>query len=560
MLDALRSIGAGKLVIIGIVIIGFIGFFYFVTTRLTAPTMGLLFAGLDPADSGKIVAKLDAMNVPYELKGNGTQIMVANDQVSRLRMTVAQEGLPSGGTMGYELFDRSDSLGTSNFVLNIHRLRALEGELARSIGSLSYVRRARVHLVLPRRQLFSRNAPEASASVVLQMQGGRRLVKGEVAGIQQLVAAAVASLQPSNITIIDGQGTLLARGRSKSSGIDGEPVSGNGRREAFEAQMARTIEEILERTVGGGRVRAEVTADMDFDRVSTTTESFDPDGQVVRSTQSVEQTSAAKDSQGNSNAPVSVASSLPSSNPQGNAASQSSNSNNSNRTEETVNYEISKTTRTHIRDSGTIKRISVAVLVDGSYVTEADNNRTYKPRTQEEMAELKKLVETAIGYDPKRGDKVEVINLRFAKGEQVIEEEPRPLFNLGKNDYMRIAELSILAIVSILVILLVVRPLIKRVLDALPDAIASSKNLIEESVAAAGSHSVALPPASHDTAAETMALPGVASSSNGASTSINMAEVEGRVRDSTMKKIGEIVEKHPDEAVSIIRNWMYQES
>ena len=143
MFDTLRSFGVGRLVIMGLVAIGFIGFFYFLSTRLTAPTMGLLFAGLDPADTGKIVAKLDTMNVPYELKGNGTQILVPNDQVARLRITVAQEGLPSSGTMGYELFDRRDSLGTSNFVLNIYRLRALEGELGRSIRSLSYVLRSR---------------------------------------------------------------------------------------------------------------------------------------------------------------------------------------------------------------------------------------------------------------------------------------------------------------------------------------------------------------------------------------------------------------------------------
>jgi len=544
----------------GMVIVGFIGFFYFLTTRLTAPTMGLLFAGLDPADSGKIIAKLDTMNVPYELQGNGTQILVPNDRVSRLRMTVAQEGLPSGGTMGYELFDRSDSLGTSDFVLNIHRLRALEGELARSISSLSYVRRARVHLVLPRRQLFSRNAPEPSASVVLQMQGGRRLVRGEVAAIQQLVAAAVVNLQPSRITIVDGQGTLLAPGRAKSGGLAAETAEASGRKEAFESQLARTIEEILERTVGAGRVRAEVTAEMDFDRISTTTESYDPEGQVVRSTQSVEETSAAKDSQGSANAPVTVTSSLPSSTPQGTTGSQNSNSTNSNRTEELVNYEISKTTRTHIRESGTVKRISVAVLVDGTYATDAGNNRTYKARTPEEMTELKKLVETAIGYNPTRGDKVEVINLRFAKGEPVLEEEARPLFGLGKNDYIRIAELCILAIVSILVILLVIRPLIKRILDALPEAIASSKNLIEESVAAAGSHSTALPPASAGAGSGAMALPDARASGHERATSINMEEVEGRVRDSTMKRIGEIVEKHPDEAVNIIRNWMYQES
>ncbi|MFM2130503.1 MAG: flagellar MS-ring protein, partial [Pseudomonadota bacterium] len=163
----------------------------------------------------------------------------------------------------------------------------------------------------------------------------------------------------------------------------------------------------------------------------------------------------------------------------------------------------------------------------------------------------KKLVETAIGFNPQRGDKVEVVNLRFAKGEEVIEEDPRPLFGLGKNDYIRIAELLILGIVSILVILLVVRPLIKRILDALPDAIASSKNLINESVAAASAAGAALP--SHS---PMHALP----SASGMSDGIDMASIEGRVRDSTVRKIGEIVEKHPEEAVSIIRNWMYQEN
>lgn len=556
MLDTLRNFGTGRLVIMGLVAVGFVVFFYFLSTRLTTPAMGLLFAGLDPADSGKIVAKLDSMNVPYKLKGNGTQILVPNDKVTRLRMTVAQEGLPSGGTMGYELFDRSESLGTTNFVLNIHRLRALEGELGRSIGSLSYVRRARVHLALPRRQLFNRNAQEPSASVVLQMQGGRRLVKGEVGAIQQLVAAAVPNLQPSHITIIDGQGTLLARGRAKGGGAAGEASPEFGKRDAFEAQLARTIEEMLERTVGGGRVRAEVTAIMDFDRISTTTESFDPDGQVVRSTQTVEESAATKEAQV-AGKPVSITNALPTSTPQAPAGGGNANSNNSTRTEETVNFEISKTTRTHIRESGAIKQISVAVLVDGSYATDADNKRIYKPRTQKEMTEFKKLVETAIGFNPKRGDKVEVINLKFAKGQAVIEEEPRPLFGLGKNDYIRIAELLILGIVSILVILLVVRPLIKRILDALPDAIASSKNLIEESVAAAGATSAALPPASGGAAAT--ALPGVSSAAS-EQPRFDMAEVEGRVRDSTMKRIGEIVEKHPDEAVNIIRNWMYQET
>lgn len=556
MFETLRNLGAGRLLVIGLVTAGFIGFFIYLASRLTSPSMALLYAGLDPSDGSKIVARLESMGVPYEIQSGGTQIMVPNNQVGKLRMTVAQEGLPAGGTMGYEIFDRSEALGTSDFVLNIHHLRALEGELSRTIRSINHVRRARVHLVLPHRQLFSRDAPDPSASVVLQMQSGRRLSQNEVYAIQQLVAAAVPNLQPTNISIVDGQGTLLAKGRGESAGLGGGTAIGlkESIKKSFESDMARTIEEMMERSIGAGRVRAEVTAEMDFDRISTTTETFDPDGQVVRSTQSVEESASTKDGQAAA-AAVSVTSSLPASGqPQGApaAAAEPKSATDSTRTEETVNFEISKTTQTHVRESGDIKRLSVAVLVDGSYVESEDGKRAYQPRSDEEMAQYKKLVETAIGFDPKRGDKVEVVNLRFASGAEVVEEEPRPLFGLGKNDYIRIAELLILGIVSILVILLVVRPLVKRILDALPDAIASSKNLINESVAAANSGQAALPPAQ---GGAPQALPG-----HGPGDGIDMASIEGRVRDSTVRKIGEIVEKHPEEAVSIIRNWMYQES
>lgn len=200
----------------------------------------------------------------------------------------------AGGSIGYEIFNRSKSLGTSNFVLNILHLRALEGELARTIRSLSHVRRTRVHLVLPSRQLFSRDVPEPSGSVVLAMQGGRRLTSSKVYAIAQLVAAAVPNLQPSHISIIYGQGTLLTKGHGEIGrvGNSTDTASRDSTRKAYENEMSRTIEELLERSVGASRIRAEVTAEMDFDRLSTTTETYDPDRQVVRSTQSVEEIAA----------------------------------------------------------------------------------------------------------------------------------------------------------------------------------------------------------------------------------------------------------------------------
>ncbi|MCZ6814720.1 MAG: flagellar basal-body MS-ring/collar protein FliF [Alphaproteobacteria bacterium] len=536
---------------------GFVAFFIYIATRLTTPGMTLLFADLDTADSGQIVAKLENMGVPYELRGNGNQILVPSDQVLRLRLSVAQEGLPSGGSMGYELFDRSESLGTSNFVLNIHRLRALEGEIARTIGSLSTVRAARVHLVLPKRELFSRDKQEPSASILLQMNGGYRLTKSEVFAIQHLVASAVPKLRPSRISILDGQGTLLAAGRDDDLTAIGSSVGGEDMTAAYEARLGRKIEEMLERTVGAGRVRAEVKADMDFDRITTTSETFDPDGQVVRSTQSVEENATTGDSDLSS--PVTVASNLPANAPGAQPKAGTKSSTESTRIEETVNFEISKTTKTHVREAGIVNRLSVAVLIDGTYSDGGEGERIYKPRSAEELTQLTTLVRSAIGFDAKRGDTVELINMRFAKGEEVIDEPARPLFGLGKNDYIKLAELVILGVVSILVILLVVRPMVRRILDALPEAIASGKNLINESVAAAAaSGKTALPPGQEPV----MNAPGIEppNPETEIESMIDLKQVEGRVRASSLKKIGEIVEKHPDEAVNIIRNWMYQES
>jgi len=547
VIETIRNLGPIRLLTIAGVLAGVVGFFFFLMTRLTAPDMALLYNDLSTSDSGRIVGKLETLKVPYELRGNGTSIMVPSDQVLRLRMSMAQEGLPAGGNIGYEIFDKSDSLGTSSFVLNINHLRALEGELSRTIGSLAYVRSARVHLALPKRELFQRDQQEPTASVVLQMNGGRRLDKSEVLAIQNLVAAAVPRLKPARISIIDGQGTLLARGQDGDAASGVGTQTGDEAKTAYESRSVRMVEEMLERILGPGRVRAEVTAEMDFDRISTTSETYDPDGQVVRSTQTVAENSNSRESAA---ATVSVQNNIPTQPaPNGDGAAGAANA--SNRNEETVNYEISRTTKTHVRESGSVKRLSVAVAVDGNY----DAQKTYQPRSPEELSQLARLVKSAVGFDEKRGDSVEVINMRFAGGPDTADDGPRPLFGLDKNDYIRIAEMVTLGIVGILVILLVVRPIVRRFLEALPEAIANSKQMIADSTAAA---KPALPGAAPGMLGMAPAMAGDAGALLEAT--IDMQQVDGRVRESSVKKIGEIVEKHPEEAVNIIRNWMYRDS
>jgi flagellar M-ring protein FliF len=530
------------------VVIGFVAFFAYLVTRLTGGEMSLLYSNLDPNDSGRIVAKLESMAVPYELRGDGTQIYVPSDRVLRLRMTMAGEGMPSGGSVGYELFDHSDALGTTSFVQNVNLLRALEGELARTIRSLDDVDAARVHLVMPRRQIFSRDKEEASASVVLKLRGPGSFSPQQVLAVQNLIASAVPGLKPQRVSVIDDKGNLLAHpAEDGADGVTGQ--SAEDMRLSYENRLARAIETLLERSVGPGKVRAEVTADMDFDRVSTKAEIYDPDGQVVRSTQTVEESSDSNDKQAQE--PVTVQTNLPNT-PQP-AANPASSASKSARTEETVNYEITKTVKNQIRETGTVKRLSVAVLVDGTYTTAPDGTKTYAPRTEAEMQQLEKLVRSAIGYNSDRGDVVDLVNMPFAPvDEGLAENVPEPLFGLTLNDYLRIAELLVLAIVAILVLLMVVRPLVARLIEAIPKP-GTSPAMLSDQTGATGQ------------------LPGPGPAPNIPSSvtaqqreeleqMIDINQVEGRVKASSLKKIGEIIDKHPEETVSILRTWMFQET
>ena len=287
---------------------------------------------------------------------------------------------------------------------NSNLLRALEGELSRTIASLNPVAAARVHLVLPKRELFTRDRQEPTASIVVTQETGSRLTRAQVVAIQNLVAAAVPGLKPSRVAIIDNFGTLLARGGAEDDGAAIALSASQEYRAALEKHLKNTIENLLERTLGPNSVRAEVSADVNFDRVTTKAETFDPDGQVARSTQSVEEQS--KNLEGNRSQDVSVANNLPDANAtQGNNVKSLANTN---RVEETTNYEISKTVRNLVRESSTIKRLSVAVLVDGTYTTDQNGKRVYAPLKTEEMDKLTTLVRSAIGYNEKRGDTVEI--------------------------------------------------------------------------------------------------------------------------------------------------------
>ncbi len=509
--------------------------------RANTPAMALLYGELDTRDAGAVVASLERARIPYRITGGGTEIMVPAEDVARLRLSLAREGLPAGGSVGYELFDRGESLTTTPFQQDMNRLRALEGELQRTIRGLSGVRAVRVHLVLPRREAFSRERAEAQASVVLSMQGSQRLDREGVQAVLHLVATAVPGLQPRHISIIDSRGELLARGGQALGGAAGAATQEEMRR-AQELRMARGIEEMLERTLGVGRVRAEASIDMDFDRVESREERFDPENQVPRSTQS-----STESSRGSEPGNVSVGNNLP-----GAEAGGGGGGTQESRSEETTNFEIGRTTRNTLREHPVIRRLSVAVLVDGVVEPVEGGAPRVRERTPEELTRLASLVRGAVGFNEQRGDRVEVVSMRFAETE--LSPPPPGMFGLDLPQAMiaRLIETSVLALVALLAILLVGRPVAKRLaVSLMPQAALAGPVQVMDTegnpvLDAQGKpvmlatmpdgSQAALPPAEDEM--------------------IKLDNVEGQMRASSVQKLIALVNGHPDQTLSVVRRWL----
>jgi flagellar M-ring protein FliF len=534
LFDFLKGLGASRLAAMVAVTAALIGFFAFVIMRVTTPQMTTLFTDLSIEDSSAIIKDLDRQAIPYELRNDGTIIMVPKDKVTRLRMKLAEGGLPKGGGVGYEIFDKSDALGTTSFVQNINHLRALEGELARTIRAIDRIQAARVHLVLPERPLFSRETPEPSASIVLRVRG--TLEPQQIRAIRHLVASAVSGLKPQRVSIVDETGQLLADGE----GSDNDNVVGDERRAAYEKRMRNEVEAIVSSVVGAGRARVQLSADFDYNKVTQTSDSFDPEGRVLRSSQTREESSSTIDNSGQ----VTVNNELPGNqHPDAAAAARDQ----SKKTEETNNYEISHTTKTEVTEAGRVNRISVAVLVDGNYSKNEKGEMVYQERSKEQLDRIAALVRSAIGFDQKRGDHVEVVNLKFAEAPAVAPiAEPTGLLGMmqfTKDDVMYVIELGVMTLLSLVVLFMVVRPLVRRILasEAIP-ALAGADQvpaLTDGNAAAAAATGQSL-------------VPGP----NAASQMIDVAQVQGQVHAQTVHRVGELAERNPNETASIVRQWL----
>jgi len=413
-----------------------------------------------------------------------------------------------------------------------------------------------VHLVLPRREPFQRTQQDAQASVLLTTAGTGRIDHEGVQAILTLVAAAVPSLRPQNIAIVDNHGNLLARA--------GEPVGdaaaaagGDEIRRATELRLSHAVEEMLERSLGAGRVRAEAAVEMDFDQVHETQEKYDPDGQVVRSTQSVTDNTKSTEA----TPTTSVQNNLPNAD----AAATASGSQDA-RQEETTNYEIGKTVRTLVREHPQIRRISLAVMVDGVEEKTDKGEPQWRERTPEELQRISALVRGAIGFDDKRGDHVEVVSMRFAQDADVPLRPTLLGLNLEKTDVMRLAQTGLVGVLGILALLLVLRPMMLR-LTRLPGLEGPQGDLaLAAAGAAMAGGAPALLPGAAGAAGGAGAVPrlpapaGALAGAEQMEAMVNLANVEGQMRASSIRRIADLVEKHPEESLSIVRSWIQQEA
>ena len=456
LLIGFRGLPPGRQILVVLMLSGAIGAIVAGYMWSQEPDMQVLFSHLSAEDAGAIIAKLKEQKISYSVEGNGATVMVPSDKVHELRMQLASQSLPQGGGVGFEIFDRT-TVGMTDFVQKLNYRRALQGELARTIGQLAEVERARVHLVVPERTLFADQRERPRASVVLTLRGGKTLGAGQIQGIAHLVASSVEGLQPQEVTVVDSHGLILSQPAgdlsAQQTGVYGDA------KQAIEKDLENRVQSMLERVVGRGKAVVRVSSVLDLRKVERTEEVYDPNVQVVRSeNRSQEKTNAREETEGGI---AGTTSNLPD---KKTTETTGGSTNSAVRTNATINYEINKSVSRIIEPVGTLKRLSAAVLVDGSYVvTEAKDgkvNRKYIARTDEEMKKLEELAKKAVGYSEERGDQVQVLNVAFdtSAEEGAGQGSEAPIPNPMMGQYVRYGLFGLLAM---LIVLFIVRPVIR---------------------------------------------------------------------------------------------------
>jgi len=499
------------------------------------PDYQVLFSNLSQEDAGEMTNKLKEKKIPFQLTSSGTTLLVPRDRVYDLRLSLAAEGLPKGGGVGFEVFDRTN-LGTTDFVQKLNYQRALQGELSRTIKQIREVEQARVHIVTPKESLFVEEQRKPTASVFVKTRSGMSLGVSQVEGIVHLVASAVEGLEPGYITVLDTSGKILSK-RNDTTLVGQLTTTQLEYQRNIEEGLKKKAQGMLEEVLGPNKAIARVSTEIDFQQIDITEERYDPNT-VLRSEQKNTERSSAtsgasllsseakkepvadtKTPRTRPNVPPEPSAKVPV------GPSAPLNANSSERQHEIRNYEVSRINK-HIKNPvGKVVKVSAAVIVDGAYKEVADakgkKEKQYVPRSQEEMKNLENIVKKAIGYDEERGDQVEVIHMPFYWS--ISEEETKPVKGSPWQEYLMIAYKPIVSLVlALLFILFVIRPLFKR------------------GFFTPGREMTALPSVSSPGAPETLPGPKPPASLN--------------LRDQT----AQLVRDDPSKAVGVVKTWIHE--
>jgi len=520
----LGQVGRQRMILMGGVALALLAALAFVATRGGDARMAFLYTDLDPTAAQSVADKLKSQNVPFQLSADGTAVLAPEDRLAELRMGMAGDKL--GGKIGYEVLDEEEPFGVSASRAKLNETRAIEGELAKSIETLQNVGKARVHLVMPERALFARETTKASAAVTVRTKG--RLADEAVQAIRSLIASSVPELSPESVSVVDQTGALLAR--AGDAGVSGGGAA-DERQAAVESRLRDEVEALLAPIVGQGKVRAEVSADIDRDHAQEETDTFDPDKQVI-----ARQVSVGTKDQSSETEPAAQAASVGQQLPEarGAAGNRGPSKNEAHdETSEDTTYDNSKTHSVVVRAPGRIKRLTVAVMVDGGT----------KGLPPQQIQRLTRLVENAVGADAERGDSVVIEAMPFA-AQDAGTEESGFLSSLPVDRLIGFAEVLAIAGVG-LVALRMIRPrpapeaadVAETRLNPLdPDAPALADGTEEGQPTLPGQPAIP-------------ALPGL-------NQEIALAQVDGRLRADALTQVGEAVAASPAEAAAVIRQWM----
>jgi len=457
MLEQLKNLGASltlsqkimAAVVAGAVLLGF-GIFYVMANQVTYKP---LYTDLRPEDASEIVNWLKKENVKYELAAGGSTIRVPEDRLYDIRLSLAGAGLPKQNGVGFEVFDQTN-MGVTDFVQNVQYQRAVQGELERTISRFPQIKSVRVHLAQPKDSLFVSERKDPTASVVLQLNKGEELSPAQVKGIVHLVSSAIPKLKKENVAVVDTSGNILYDPAEMEKGKGDDPAGLTNAQLVYQKRLEEyyknKIQTMLEDALGPNKAVARVSTDVDFDSVQINEDKFDPDAVAVRSEQKMSETDVQQDSGGVPGVKGGLADKL-----QGNV-NQQNPAVIKQKKQDTVNYEITRTQRQINAALGKVKRISVGVMVDGSY-QQKDKEMVYVPRTPEEIANLEKIVKAAIGYSMERGDEVRVVNVPF-HAQAAAPSTVAQMADMGTKALKPITNL----ILAVLFIFFVIRPLLNR--------------------------------------------------------------------------------------------------